>query len=126
MWYFTFILAIIPTIYSHNDYVLLVRVPDGVSDGMLVNSYQEKEVFTKRAIPFNGGMYGKRAAIPFSGGMYGKRSDPLFIQQRSVIPFSGGMYGKRSLSSLNGYAQNENQIKRGAMPFSGGMYGKRK
>ncbi|CAJ0942814.1 unnamed protein product, partial [Mesorhabditis belari] len=53
------------------------------------------------AIPFQGGMYGKRAALPFQGGMYGKRA---------TMPFGGGMYGKRAAPMV---------------PFSGGMYGKR-
>ncbi|CAI5444486.1 unnamed protein product [Caenorhabditis angaria] len=71
-----------------------------------------KNIFNvKRAIPFNGGMYGKRSAggnAPFrrfSGGMYGKRSDdgflsgsassqPHYAQRRAAIPFNGGMYGR--------------------------------
>lgn len=43
------------------------------------------------------------------------------FQPTVILDFSG-MYGKRSVSAQ--YANNENQIKRGAMPFSGGMYGR--
>ncbi|KAF1760600.1 hypothetical protein GCK72_008849 [Caenorhabditis remanei] len=97
-----------------------------IEDNSSVESYYHpRDIFNKRAIPFNGGMYGKRSTMPFSGGMYGKRSGPIFAERRAAIPFSGGMYGKRSLSSATqSYANNENQIKRGAMPFSGGMYGR--
>ncbi|EGT45611.1 hypothetical protein CAEBREN_32531 [Caenorhabditis brenneri] len=110
--------------------VFLVRVPlDELEDDSTLESayYHPRDIFQKRAIPFNGGMYGKRSTMPFSGGMYGKRSGGghIYAERRAAIPFSGGMYGKRSLSqATQAYANNENQIKRGAMPFSGGMYGR--
>jgi len=93
----------------------------------------------KRAVPFSGGMYGKRdnngwdfnqqnidmdddqqqwltekKAVPFSGALYGKRA----------MPFNGGMYGKRNYG--NDGNGNFPEISQRAMPFSGGMYGRRK
>uniref|UniRef100_A0A8R1DW48 Neuropeptide-Like Protein n=1 Tax=Caenorhabditis japonica TaxID=281687 RepID=A0A8R1DW48_CAEJA len=132
MWYFALLFAVVATSISsaqHDDepIIFVVRAPEQLGtevDDSLLNYWPSREIFTKRAIPFNGGMYGKRSTMPFSGGMYGKRSavGTIFAQRRAAIPFSGGMYGKRSVSAS--YENNENQIKRGAMPFSGGMYGR--
>ncbi|CAI2348781.1 unnamed protein product [Caenorhabditis sp. 36 PRJEB53466] len=130
MWCIVLLLAVVATsVHAQKEdepIVFLVRVPqlEDFDDSSLESFYHPRDVFTKRAIPFNGGMYGKRSTMPFSGGMYGKRSSvgPIYAQRRAAIPFSGGMYGKRSVSVS--YGNNENQIKRGAMPFSGGMYGR--
>ncbi|CAA84664.1 Neuropeptide-Like Protein [Caenorhabditis elegans] len=131
MWYIALLLAVIATSVTaqkadDEPIVFLVRVPiDEMDDdsSLLESYYHPRDILSKRAIPFNGGMYGKRSTMPFSGGMYGKRSGQIFAQRRAAIPFSGGMYGKRSLVPQS-YSNNENQIKRGAMPFSGGMYGR--
>ncbi|VDL83148.1 unnamed protein product [Nippostrongylus brasiliensis] len=107
--------------------MILMEVPDYATEylGRVINNGAKRA-----AMPFSGGMYGKRASLqypdikraqhmPFSGGMYGKRSEGVvddvnavrqgWSGKRAAMPFSGGLYGKRAA----------------AMPFSGGLYGKR-
>ncbi|CAD5215852.1 unnamed protein product [Bursaphelenchus okinawaensis] len=71
-------------------------------------------IYGKRAaaLPYSGGIYGKRAALPYSGGIYGKRAS---------VPFSGGIYGKRSSDDIP--LDHVNGISIRAMPINGGFYG---
>ncbi|CAP24496.1 Protein CBR-NLP-10, partial [Caenorhabditis briggsae] len=95
MWYIALLLAVAATSAAQKaddeQVVFLVRVPmESIEDDSSLE-YHPRDIFnTKRAIPFNGGMYGKRSTMPFSGGMYGKRSGQIFAQRRAAIPFSGG------------------------------------
>jgi hypothetical protein len=65
-------------------------------------------LFTTRAIPLSGGMYGKRGGrvqvqVPVSGGVYGRKRAIPFVSfademakryhAKKVIPYSGGVYG---------------------------------
>ncbi|CAD6188057.1 unnamed protein product [Caenorhabditis auriculariae] len=112
------------TVHADED-VFLVRIPVDFSEDSQFNDELSSGSLQKKAIPFSGGMYGKRSLVPFSGGMYGKRSqEGFFAQRRAVLPFSGGMYGKRSAPPLND-DDDARGSKRAVRPFSGGIYGKR-
>lgn len=88
-----------------------------ITDELIARKEISENSNQKRAIPYSGGIYGKRsdsslaykrAKIPFSGGIYGKRA----------IPFSGGIYGKRSSPILV-----KRSISIRSMPLNGGIYG---
>ncbi|VDN52524.1 unnamed protein product [Dracunculus medinensis] len=103
--------------------------------------FDEKENdFTKKALPFSGGIYGKRQVhVPFSGGLYGKRKADSFGSKKSqMIPFSGGFYGKRAMlyddfddiydsaiydENFKRTLRSNNRVNLRSLPMSGGFYG---
>lgn len=102
--------------------VVMMEIPDYAPE--ILGPAMSNGAKRAAAMPFSGGMYGKRAVMPFSGGFYGKRA--------RTVPFSGGMYGKRSAGSDDSSDERVEsplsggwQEKRAVMPFSGGLYGKR-
>ncbi|KAI1721161.1 Neuropeptide-Like Protein [Ditylenchus destructor] len=97
----------------------------GTANTNFLNQNSESPEKRASAVPFSGGVYGKRASIPFSGGVYGRKR-----ASSNTLPFSGGLYGKRSgiiadLSAEEPLFFDRASISiRSPMPINGGLYGR--